>query len=212
MIAIERALVEPLGELRGGGETFTHVTADSREAGPGSLFVAVRGGIDFVDDAIGRGAAALAPRDAQTALAALARAVRERSGARVVGITGSVGKTSTKDLLAALCRPVARTIATPHGYNAELGVPLTVCMLEQDTEVAVVRYRTPRTAAAKSFTEVLPVEPVIPTTPAWSAARSSAASVARAPLVSATATAGPGDRSGAETSAAVAPRENASVR
>lgn len=138
MIPIERTVVEPLGELRGGGDRFTGVTHDSRAAGPGDLFVAVRGGVEFVDDALARGAASLVPADAHTALAAIAREVRSRSAAKVAGITGSVGKTSTKDVLAALCRPVARTIATEQGFNAEIGVPLTICRLEEDTEVAIV--------------------------------------------------------------------------
>ena len=66
------------------------------------------------------------------------RAVRDRSDARVVGITGSMGKTSTKDILAALCMPSARTIAAEASYNNEIGVPLTLCRLERDTEVCIL--------------------------------------------------------------------------
>ena len=58
--------------------------------------------------------------------------------ARVVGITGSMGKTSTKDILAALCAPSARTIAAEASFNNEIGVPLTLCRLEADTEVCVL--------------------------------------------------------------------------
>ena len=76
--------------------------------------------------------------DAFAALAHIARAVRERSSARVVGITGSMGKTSTKDILAALSAPSARTIAAEASYNNEIGVPLTLCRLETDTEVCVL--------------------------------------------------------------------------
>jgi UDP-N-acetylmuramoyl-tripeptide--D-alanyl-D-alanine ligase len=71
-------------------------------------------------------------------MAALGAAVRDRSDARVVGITGSMGKTGTKDILAALCRPSARTVAAPASYNNELGLPLTLCRLEPDTEVCIV--------------------------------------------------------------------------
>ncbi|MBA2462262.1 MAG: UDP-N-acetylmuramoyl-tripeptide--D-alanyl-D-alanine ligase [Actinobacteria bacterium] len=78
------------------------------------------------------------PDDAFSALAALAGAVRDRSSARIVGVTGSTGKTSTKDILAALCAPVARTVATEASFNAELGVPLTLCRLEPDTEICIV--------------------------------------------------------------------------
>src|SRR5207244_7664193 len=86
-----------------------------------------------------RGAAAtLVPDDAFAAMAALGAAVRDRSSARVVGITGSTGKTGTKDILAALCRPGARTVAAEASYNNELGVPLTLCRLEPDTEICIV--------------------------------------------------------------------------
>jgi UDP-N-acetylmuramoyl-tripeptide--D-alanyl-D-alanine ligase len=54
-----------------------------------------------------------------------------------VAITGSVGKTSTKDILAALLRPHLRTVAAPRGFNNEVGLPLTLCLVEPDTEVVV---------------------------------------------------------------------------
>jgi UDP-N-acetylmuramoyl-tripeptide--D-alanyl-D-alanine ligase len=63
--------------------------------------------------------------------------VRTRSQARVVGITGATGKTTTKDILAALCSPHLRTIANEGNYNNELGVPLTLCRLEPDTELCI---------------------------------------------------------------------------
>ena len=71
------------------------------------------------------------------ALAAIAGAVRERSKARIVGITGSTGKTSTKDILFALCAPHRRTIANEGNYNTEIGVPLTICRIEEDTEICI---------------------------------------------------------------------------
>src|SRR5205807_1520752 len=64
-------------------------------------------------------------------------AVRERSTARVVAITGSVGKTSTKDILAALLRPHLELVAAEDGFNNEIGLPLTLCRLETSTQVAV---------------------------------------------------------------------------
>ena len=95
-------------------------------------------GEEFLADARARGAAAtLVPDDAFAALAALAGAVRARSDAQVVGITGSVGKTSTKDILAALVRPHRRTVAAEDGFNNEIGLPLTLCRIEPDTEVVV---------------------------------------------------------------------------
>jgi UDP-N-acetylmuramoyl-tripeptide--D-alanyl-D-alanine ligase len=126
-----------LGALEGDGEV-TGLTIDSRRAGPGDLFVAVRGGRAFVAVAREQGAATLVPDDEHAALAAIGRLLRSRSRARFVGITGSTGKTSTKDILAALCAPVARTVATQASENAELGVPLTLGRLEPDSELCLV--------------------------------------------------------------------------
>jgi UDP-N-acetylmuramoyl-tripeptide--D-alanyl-D-alanine ligase len=127
-----------LGRLESDAATVTGVEIDSRRAGPGDLFVALGGGIAFVDDARAHGAAAtLVPDDGHVAMAALGRAVRTRSDARVVGITGSSGKTSTKDILAALCHPVARTIAAEGGHNNEIGLPLTLTRIDPDTEVVI---------------------------------------------------------------------------
>jgi UDP-N-acetylmuramoyl-tripeptide--D-alanyl-D-alanine ligase len=127
-----------LGRLEGDADVVTGVEVDSRRVRPGDLFVAVSGGEAFSDDAYARGAAAtLVPEDAHAALATLGSAVRARSDARVVAITGSVGKTSTKDILAALLRTRLRTVSAPAGFNNEIGLPLTLCRIEPDTEVVV---------------------------------------------------------------------------
>jgi len=127
-----------LGELWGDADVVTGVEVDSRRVGPGDLFVAIGGGVAYVDEARAAGAAATLVTDEPfAAMAAIARAVRDRSSARVVGITGSTGKTSTKDILAALCRPVARTVASEGGHNNELGLPLTLTRVEPDTEVVI---------------------------------------------------------------------------
>ncbi|HKC77666.1 MAG TPA: UDP-N-acetylmuramoyl-tripeptide--D-alanyl-D-alanine ligase, partial [Gaiellaceae bacterium] len=127
-----------LGELEGDADVITGVQVDSRRIRAGDLFVAVSGGEAYLDDARRAGAAAtLVPDDAHAALAALGSAVRARSDARVVAITGSVGKTSTKDILAALLRPHLRTVAAPDGFNNEIGLPLTLCLVEPGTEVVV---------------------------------------------------------------------------
>jgi UDP-N-acetylmuramoyl-tripeptide--D-alanyl-D-alanine ligase len=139
VIALETLLLDELGTLDARADRFTGVQVDSRRIVPGDLFVAVGRGSDFLEEAVARGAAAtLVPEDAFAALAAIGRAVRDRSSARVVGITGSMGKTSTKDILAALCAPAARTIAAEASYNNEVGVPLTLCRLEDDTEVCIL--------------------------------------------------------------------------
>jgi UDP-N-acetylmuramoyl-tripeptide--D-alanyl-D-alanine ligase len=129
--------IRPLGRLESDVDEITGVAIDSRRVGPGDLFVAVRGGVTYVEQARASGAATLVPDDDFAALAALGRAVRSRSDAEVVGITGSTGKTSTKDILAALSCPHRRTIAAEASYNAELGLPLTLCRLEPDTELLI---------------------------------------------------------------------------
>ncbi len=139
MIPLEVDRLDALGELNVRAERVTGVQVDSRRIQPGDLFVAVGGGEAFRQDALTRGAAAtLVPEDAFGALARIARTVRDRSDARVVGITGSMGKTSTKDILAALCAPSARTVAAEASFNNEIGVPLTLCRLEPDTEVCIL--------------------------------------------------------------------------
>lgn len=121
-----------------GASEVTGVQIDSRRVEPGDLFVAIGRGVDFLGEARERGAAAtLVPDDTFASLAALGRAVRDRSEARVVGITGATGKTSTKDILAALCAPHARTIAAEGGHNNEIGLPLTLTRIEPETEIVV---------------------------------------------------------------------------
>jgi len=120
-------------------EQVTGLQTDSRRVKEGDLFVAVGGGADFVKHAFARGAAAtLVPEDAFAALGALAGRVRDRSPARFVAITGSMGKTSTKDILAAICAPQRRTVAAERRYNAEIGVPLTIGRVEPETELCIL--------------------------------------------------------------------------
>jgi UDP-N-acetylmuramoyl-tripeptide--D-alanyl-D-alanine ligase len=130
------------------------VVIDSRQAGPGALFVALRGersdGHEFAAQAVAAGAAAvLAERetgapaiivpDVLAAMGALARAVVERlPDVTVVGLTGSAGKTSTKDLLAHLLARLGPTIAPPGSYNNEIGHPLTVLRAGEDTRYLVL--------------------------------------------------------------------------
>ena len=131
------------------------VVTDSREAGPGSLYVARVGesadGHDFVPDAARAGAvAALTTRevdglpcvvveDEQAGFVALARhLVDSRPDLTVIGITGSSGKTSTKDLLGSVLAADGETIAPVGSYNSEVGVPLTVCRITPTTRHLVV--------------------------------------------------------------------------
>jgi UDP-N-acetylmuramoyl-tripeptide--D-alanyl-D-alanine ligase len=110
------------------------VVSDSRLAGPGDLFVALNSGVAFVEQARARGAWTLVPHDQEAALASL---VRSKSEARVVAAVGSTGKTSTKDILGALCSAATPTVWAEASQNNEIGLPLTVCRLEPDTAVLV---------------------------------------------------------------------------
>jgi UDP-N-acetylmuramoyl-tripeptide--D-alanyl-D-alanine ligase len=141
VIPLELDLIEPLGRLtaRPWATEVTGTQIDSRLIEEGDLFVAVGRGSDFVAHALARGAAAaLVPDEPHAALAAIGGAVRDRSSARVVGITGATGKTTTKDILAALCSPRLRTVASHGNFNNELGVPLTLCRIGPDTELCIV--------------------------------------------------------------------------
>src|SRR5581483_9427221 len=123
MIPLELDVLEPLGRVvaRPWADAVTGMQVDSRRIEEGDLFVAVGDGAAFVQHALARGAsAALVPEDAFSALAAIAGEVRARSSATFVGITGSTGKTSTKDILFALCVPHRRTVANEGNHNTEV--------------------------------------------------------------------------------------------
>jgi UDP-N-acetylmuramoyl-tripeptide--D-alanyl-D-alanine ligase len=146
------------GRLVGPDLVVCGATIDSRLVAGAQLFVPViaeRDGHDFIPDALaagavayltsrpaipGAGAPAVEVGDTQTALTALGRHARDRlgHGDRVVGITGSVGKTSVKDLLAAALAARWRTAASAGSFNNELGVPLTLLNAPGDCEAAVV--------------------------------------------------------------------------
>ena len=133
------------------------ISIDSRTLQPGDLFVALkdaRDGHDFVALALSRGAAAamvshvpdglppdaplLIVDDVLPALERLAAAARARTRARVIGVTGSVGKTSTKEMLRAILSGQGRTHAAEASYNNHWGVPLTLARMPADTDFAVI--------------------------------------------------------------------------
>jgi UDP-N-acetylmuramoyl-tripeptide--D-alanyl-D-alanine ligase len=142
------------GTLVGEDHEVIGAAIDSRVLAPGQLFVPVRGdrdGHEFIDAARSAGAGAtftargpiegitsiLVP-DPELALARLGAHARGRLGDRVVGITGSVGKTSTKDLVTAALSRRLIVSASEKSFNNELGVPLTLVNAADDTEVTVV--------------------------------------------------------------------------
>lgn len=141
------------GTLVGPDAVITAVSLDSRTSAPGTLFVAVAGehvdGHDFAAAAEKAGAAGtLASRevpgayvlvpDTVPALGLLARAHRSTLDLRAIGITGSAGKTTTKDLLAVLLGELGPTIAPPGSYNNDLGVPLTVLRADHHTRFLIL--------------------------------------------------------------------------
>lgn len=134
------------------------VSIDSRHIEKGDLFIPFRGdqvnGHRYVVSAIEKGAAAslwlkdepnpptgiplLFVDDAEFALQQMARKYRAELACKVIGITGSNGKTSTKDLVASVLSPYLKVKKTEGNFNNELGLPLTILSLEKDTEVAVL--------------------------------------------------------------------------
>lgn len=142
------------GRVHGEDVVVISAASDSRSAVPGTLFVALPGervdGHDFVAEAMARGAAAALVRrsvdgypcvevpDTGVALLELARNERDRRrDATVVGITGANGKTSTKDMAAAVVSARFRTHASPASFNTEVGVPITLLGAPPDAEVVI---------------------------------------------------------------------------
>jgi UDP-N-acetylmuramoyl-tripeptide--D-alanyl-D-alanine ligase len=143
------------GDAATGDVQVTGVAIDTRKLQAGDLFVAIKGervdGHDYLADAAARGAvAALVTRrvdselpqilvnDAELALGDLASAVRAQRDVRVIGITGSNGKTTVKTLVASILSRHGRTHVSAGNLNNELGLPLTLLAMPRDTEYAVL--------------------------------------------------------------------------
>ncbi|MEO3796855.1 UDP-N-acetylmuramoyl-tripeptide--D-alanyl-D-alanine ligase [Nonomuraea sp. B10E15] len=151
---IARVVGASLHDVRDPQATVTAPSAvDSREVLPGGLFAATAGanvdGHDYAAGAVAGGAAAvlasrplgvpaLVVEDVQVALGLLARHLLERISPTVIGLTGSVGKTTTKDLLAQVLERHAATVATDRSFNNELGLPLTVLRADATTRYLVL--------------------------------------------------------------------------
>jgi UDP-N-acetylmuramoyl-tripeptide--D-alanyl-D-alanine ligase len=144
---------------------------DSREVAPGGLFAATVGarvdGHDYAARAVASGAVAvLASRpvgvpaivvaDVQAALGVLARQVLTRLDCTVIALTGSVGKTTTKDLLAQVLEPHAPTISTDRSFNNELGLPLTVLRADAATRYLVLEMGAGRKGDLTYLTGIAP--------------------------------------------------------
>jgi UDP-N-acetylmuramoyl-tripeptide--D-alanyl-D-alanine ligase len=144
---------------------------DSREVVPGGLFAATAGarvdGHDYAAKAVADGAVAvlaarpvgvpaIVVKDVQSALGVLAGHVLARLGCTVIALTGSVGKTTTKDLLAQILEPYAPTISTDRSFNNELGLPLTVLRAGAGTRYLVLEMGAGRKGDLTYLTGIAP--------------------------------------------------------
>jgi UDP-N-acetylmuramoyl-tripeptide--D-alanyl-D-alanine ligase len=168
------------GRLRGGDATVSVVETDSRRIERGALFVALRGprsdGHDFVNEAHARGAAAafvetggfdgsvIEVGDTGRALLDLAADERRRTpDTRLIGVTGANGKTSTKDLAAAVLSTRFRTLANPASFNNEVGLPMTLLASQPGTEVVVAEMGARREGDVALLCEVARPDVVVVT-------------------------------------------------
>ena len=141
------------GQLHGADVVVDGASIDSRTVNPGELFVAIsaeRDGHEFIPAAIAAGAAAcltqqppmaepaVVVEDTVEALQRIGATARTRVGGQVIGITGSVGKTTTKDLLHAALAQTIRTHSSYRSFNNELGVPLTLIQAPDEVDAVVV--------------------------------------------------------------------------
>lgn len=126
---------------------------DTRLLQPGQLFVVLQGvrdGHDFIPAAMEKGAAAvlctrmvgdfpaILVEDTRIALGKIAAAERQRLNPKVVGITGSVGKSTTKEMVAAVLATTFRVGKTPVNHNNDIGMPMAILAMEEDVQVAVL--------------------------------------------------------------------------
>lgn len=161
---MKTATLEQIAQAIGGeiiqgepGLLFRQVAIDSRKLEPGSLFIALRGkkydAHQFLEQAVAAGAAGLVVDSALTvsvdvpvikvldtlaALQALAFYNRNQCGIPLICVTGSNGKTTTKDMIAAILSRRLSTVKTLGNYNNEIGLPLTVLQMDVHNEIAVV--------------------------------------------------------------------------
>lgn len=133
--------------------TFFGANNDTRKLEAGELFVALKGardGHDFIPVALEKGAAAvlcthcdgdypaIVVEDTRIALGDIARGERQRLGCKVVGITGSVGKSTTKEMVAAVLSSTYRVGKSPANHNNDIGMPMAILRLPEDTQIAVL--------------------------------------------------------------------------
>jgi len=133
--------------------TFCGANNDTRKLEKEQLFVALKGardGHDFIPTALEKGAGAvlctrcdgdypaIVVTDTRIALGDIARHERQRIGMKVVAVTGSVGKSTTKEMIAAVLQGTYRVCKTPVNHNNDIGMPMAILSMPEDTEVAVL--------------------------------------------------------------------------
>ena len=133
--------------------TFLGANNDTRKIAQGELFVALKGardGHEFIPAALEKGAAAvlcthcdgdypaIVVPDTRIALGQIAAEERLRLGMQVVGVTGSVGKSTTKEMIAAVLSAAYRVSKTPVNHNNDIGMPMAILAMPEDTQVAVL--------------------------------------------------------------------------
>jgi UDP-N-acetylmuramoyl-tripeptide--D-alanyl-D-alanine ligase len=118
------------------------VSIDTRTIQPGDLFIPIKGpnfdGRDFIPQAIEKGAKVLDVKDGLKALQDMATKHRDKFKIPIIGVTGSVGKTTTKDMIASILSQEKKVLKNDENYNNEIGVPLTLLELTKKHEAAVV--------------------------------------------------------------------------
>jgi len=178
---VRQVLGLPAGEP---ASDFSSISTDTRDLQPGALFVALRGdrfdGAEFVDLAERLGAAGavvsagsdhaqvgfpvFTVADTTTALGDLARHYRRRCGARVVGVTGSSGKTTVKEMLAHALGSEKRVHSTRGNLNNQVGLPLSILAAEEDTDVWVLELGTSEPGEIGRLTSIAEPDDAVITT------------------------------------------------
>lgn len=148
------------GQLHGNDSNISSVTIDSRQIKPGDLFIAINGprfdGHHYIEQAVSKGASAIISeqlpkqtetllnvpvivvKDSRYALGQLGAAVKARCQVKTVAITGSSGKTTVKEMCAAILRQCGQVLATQGNFNNDIGVPLTLLSLTANDNYAVI--------------------------------------------------------------------------
>ncbi|QUM83254.1 MULTISPECIES: UDP-N-acetylmuramoyl-tripeptide--D-alanyl-D-alanine ligase [unclassified Moritella] len=154
-LALSAIATQLNAKYQGDDVVITHVSTDTRTIKVGDLFVALSGdnfdANSFVAKAAEQGAIAaivtkkqavdipqILVKDSRVALGLLGKMVREHVNPKVAALTGSNGKTTTKEMLAAILKQVAPTLATAGNFNNDIGVPLTLLRLQQEDQFAVM--------------------------------------------------------------------------